>query len=229
MCLFQDEERKRLMRETIRCPYCKGPVHRKSPKHHKALGQMVQRFYCPKTCKRYHLRSMTTGEILVPPDERPAAPVIQEARLPEVEAAELLGISPELLGISPESLAYTAKTSSGRPRIIINFLGDQDLEHLNDDWRERVEQLQRKALLINACLGAIRRGLISEKQESRDIAPRQAWIQGLPDHDLEMLLDVMFQWRHYFGLGPIADTETQDWAREAHHQLAAEKKLRRLR
>lgn len=151
------------MRDTITCPYCNGPVHRKSPKHHKALGQMVQRYYCPKTCKRYHLRSMTTGEILVPSDERQVAPVAQEARLPEVEAAELLGIS-------QENLAHTAKSSSGRPRIIINCLGEQDLEHLNDDWRERAEQLQRKALLINACLGAIRRGLISEKLESRDIA-----------------------------------------------------------
>lgn len=56
-----------------------------------------------------------------------------------------------------------------------------------------------------------------------------AWIQSLPNHDLEMALDVMFQWRNYFGIGPSADNETQEWAKEAHHQLAAEKKVRRLR
>lgn len=53
------------------------------------------------------------------------------------------------------------------------------------------------------------------------------WVPFLPELDLEHLLDILYQWRHYFGLGPSADTETQLWATEFHRRLGGEKNARR--
>lgn len=56
---------------------------------------------------------------------------------------------------------------------------------------------------------------------------RFVWVDSMSDHDLEMMLDIVWQWRNYFGVGPGADTETQAWCGEFHRYLARKKEQRR--